>query len=404
MKTYEEVRSWLYEQLPYYQKQGSIAYKPDLKKMLAFMSYLENPHEAFSSIHVAGTNGKGSTSHMITSVLMEAGYKVGLYTSPHLKDFTERIRINGIEMDSKYVVDFVQEHRTYFLEARLSFFELTVGMAFSYFKKHQIKVAVVEVGLGGRLDATNIISPVLSVITNIGLDHTQFLGTKLGEIAREKAGIIKSNTPVVIGETQAETTAVFDEVAENLKAPIIWADQNFKSTFNTDLRGLYQKKNIQTAVTALEASPFDRIDKDSIIKGFLNVIQNTGLLGRWQVLNNEPKIVADVTHNAEGFRYVLEQIGASNYQNYHFVLGFVKDKNLEAILSMLPKYAFYYFCAPNVNRAEDLSVLDALAKKHKLKSNIYSTVVHAYESACKNAEKIDFIYIGGSTFVVAEIL
>ncbi|MGB2342232.1 MAG: bifunctional folylpolyglutamate synthase/dihydrofolate synthase [Flavobacteriaceae bacterium] len=404
MKTYEEVRSWLFEQLPYYQKQGSIAYKPDLKKMLAFMSYLGNPHKGFSSIHVAGTNGKGSTSHMITSVLMEAGYKVGLYTSPHLKDFTERIRINGIEMESKYVVDFVQEHQTYFLEARLSFFELTVGMAFSYFKKHQVEIAVVEVGLGGRLDATNIINPVLSIITNIGLDHTQFLGTKLSEIAREKAGIIKSKTPVVIGETQAVTTTVFVEVADKLKAPIVWADQNSKSSFKTDLKGLYQQKNIQTAVTALEVFQFERIDENSISKGLLNVIRNTGLLGRWQVLNNEPMTVADVTHNVEGFRYVVKQIGASKYQNLHLVLGFVKEKNLEVILSMLPKDAFYYFCAPNINRAENLSVLEALAKKHKLQSNIFSTVVQAYESACKNAKKRDFIYVGGSTFVVAEIL
>jgi dihydrofolate synthase/folylpolyglutamate synthase len=404
LKTYEEVRSWLYEQLPYYQTQGSIAYKPDLKKMLAFMRYLGNPNKRFSSIHIAGTNGKGSTSHMITSVLMEAGHKVGLYTSPHLKDFTERVRINGIEMDSKYVVDFVQEHQTYFLEAKLSFFELTVGMAFSYFKKHQIEVAVVEVGLGGSLDATNIISPVLSIITNIGLDHTQFLGTKLSEIAREKAGIIKPKTPVVIGETQAETTNVFVEVADKFKAPIVWADQNPKSSLKTDLKGLYQQKNIQTAVTALEALQFKRINEDCIVKGLLNVTENTGLLGRWQVLNHEPKVVADITHNAEGFRYAVEQIGATNYQNFHFVLGFVKGKKLEDIFSMLPKDGIYYFCTPNINRAEQLSVLEDLAEKHKLHSKTFSTIIQAYESAVENAKKNDFIFVGGSTFVVAEIL
>ncbi|MDG1263113.1 MAG: bifunctional folylpolyglutamate synthase/dihydrofolate synthase [Flavobacteriaceae bacterium] len=404
MKTYEEIRSWLYEQLPYYQKQGSLAFKPDLKKMQDFMRYLGNPHDAFSSIHVAGTNGKGSTSHMITSILMEAGYKVGLYTSPHLKDFTERTRINGVEMDSKYVVDFVQDHQTYFLEARLSFFELTVGMAFSYFKQHQIEIAVVEVGLGGRLDATNIINPILSVITNIGLDHTQFLGTKLDEIAREKAGIIKSKTLVVIGETQPETTNVFSDVAKKHEAPILWADQKLKSFFKTDLRGIYQQKNIQTATVALEGSSLDKINKDCISRGLLNVTNNTGLLGRWQLLNHEPTIVADVTHNVEGFRYVVEQIKATNYQNLHLVLGFVKGKKLEDILCMLPKNADYYFCTPNIHRAEELSVLQNLAKKYKLNSKTFSTVVEAYESAFKNAQKRDFIYVGGSTFVVAEIL
>lgn len=404
MDTYEDVRAWLYKQLPMYQRQGASAYKPGLEKMQAFMAYLGNPHQAFSSVHVAGTNGKGSTAHMITSVLMEAGYTVGLYTSPHLKDFSERIRINGIAIETTFVVSFVQEHKDYFLEAQLSFFELTVGMSFAYFKEQQIDFAIVEVGLGGRLDATNIISPLLAVITNIGFDHTQFLGDTLEAIAGEKAGIIKKNIPVVIGETQEETTAVFKTTASNLTAPIIWADAVEVKPYPTDLTGLYQKKNIQTTVVALQTLNLDQLNEAHIRLGLQKVVSNTHLQGRWQVLDNNPLVVADVTHNAAGFAYVFEQIKQTPYDKLHLVLGFVQDKDLELIFSQLPRDASYYFCAPNMGRAEEVSVLMKLAEKYTLIAEAFNSVDLAYKSAAKNADNSDFIYVGGSTFVVAEIL
>ncbi len=404
MDTYEDVRAWLYKQLPMYQRQGASAYKPGLEKMQAFMAYLGNPHQAFSSVHVAGTNGKGSTAHMITSVLMEAGYTVGLYTSPHLKDFSERIRINGIAIETTFVVSFVQEHKDYFLEAQLSFFELTVGMSFAYFKEQQIDFAIVEVGLGGRLDATNIISPVLAVITNIGFDHIQFLGDTLEAIAGEKAGIIKKNIPVVIGETQEETTAVFKATASNLRAPIIWADAVEVKPYPTDLTGLYQKKNIQTTVVALQTLNLDQLNEAHIRLGLQKVVSNTHLQGRWQVIDNNPLVVADVTHNAAGFAYVIEQIKQTPYDKLHLVLGFVQDKDLELIFSQLPRDASYYFCAPNMGRAEEVSVLMKLAEKYTLIAEAFNSVDLAYKSAAKNADNSDFIYVGGSTFVVAEIL
>jgi len=404
LDTYEDVRAWLYKQLPMYQRQGASAYKPGLEKMQAFMAYLGNPHQAFSSVHVAGTNGKGSTAHMITSVLMEAGYTVGLYTSPHLKDFSERIRINGIAIETTFVVSFVQEHKDYFLEAQLSFFELTVGMSFAYFKEQQIDFAIVEVGLGGRLDATNIISPILAVITNIGFDHTQFLGDTLEAIAGEKAGIIKKNIPVVIGETQEETTAVFKATASNLMAPIIWADAVEVKPFPTDLTGLYQKKNIQTTVVALQTLNLDQLNEAHIRLGLQKVVSNTHLQGRWQILDNNPLVVADVTHNAAGFAYVIEQIKQTPYDKLHLVLGFVQYKDLELIFSQLPRDASYYFCAPNMVRAEEVSVLMKLAEKYTLIAEVFNSVDLAYKSAAKNADNSDFIYVGGSTFVVAEIL
>ena len=404
MNTYEQVRAWLYEQLPMYQRQGASAYKPGLEKMHAFMTYLGNPHQAFSSIHIAGTNGKGSTGHMITSVLMEAGYAVGLYTSPHLKDFSERIRINGIAIETTFVVSFVQEHKDYFLEAQLSFFELTVGMSFAYFKEQQIDFAIVEVGLGGRLDATNIISPIIAVITNIGFDHMQFLGNTLEAIAIEKAGIIKKNIPVVIGETQEETTAVFKKIANDLKASVTWADTVVVKQYQTDLNGLYQEMNKQTAVVALQTLHLDQLEEEHIRIGLQKVVSNTHLQGRWQILDKDPLIVADVTHNAAGFAYVIDQINQTTYDKLHLVLGFVKDKNLELIFSLLPRDAAYYFCAPNIGRAEDTSVLMKLAEKYTLNAAAFESVDIAYKSATKNAEYNDFIYVGGSTFVVAEIL
>lgn len=404
MDTYEEVRAWLFEQLPNYQKQGATAYKPGLEKMESFMAYLGDPHKAFKSIHVAGTNGKGSTSHMICSVLMEAGYKTGLYTSPHLKDFPERIRINGSEIETSFVVAFVQKHQVYFIEAELSFFELTVGMCFEYFKEQQIEIAVVEVGLGGRLDATNVIHPIVSVITNIGIDHTQFLGDTLALIAEEKAGIIKKEIPVVIGETQIETFDVFTQKAKLLEAPIQWADTLEITPYETDLLGAYQAKNMKTAIAALRSLKLDRLIDKHVRTGLLKVASNTHLKGRWQVIGTQPLTIADVTHNAAGFSYVIDQIKNTLHENLHLVLGFVKDKEIEEIFRMLPKHATYYFCAPKINRAEDISTLVRLAEKNNLRSKTFESVAIACKSAAKNAGKSDLIYIGGSTFVISEIL
>jgi len=335
---------------------------------------------------------------------MEAGYKVGLYTSPHLKDFSERIRINGLAIETTFVVSFVQEHKAYFLEAQLSFFELTVGMSFAYFKEQQIDFAVVEVGLGGRLDATNVISPILAVITNIGFDHTQFLGNTLEAIAGEKAGIIKKNIPVVIGETQEETTTVFKTIADELKASIVWADTVEVKPYQTDLNGLYQKKNKHTAIVALQTLHLDQLHEEHMRIGLQQVVSNTHLQGRWQMLDKNPFVVADVTHNAAGFAFVIEQIKQATFHKLHLVLGFVKDKNLELIFSLLPQNATYYFCVPNIGRAEEISVLMNLAEKYTLNANAYESVEIAYKSAAENAEHNDFIYVGGSTFVVAEIL
>jgi dihydrofolate synthase/folylpolyglutamate synthase len=404
LDTYEEVRDWLYEQLPAYQKKGSSAYKPGLENIERFLDYLGNPHQDFLSIHIAGTNGKGSTAHMINSVLMEANYKVGLYTSPHLKDFTERIRINGIAIEEGYVVEFINKHKSYFVEAKLSFFELTVGMSFTYFKDQNIDVAVVEVGLGGRLDATNVITPILSVITNIGFDHTQFLGNTLSSIAKEKAGIIKKRIPVVIGETQHEIVSVFKNKSKTLNAPIYWADQLHQKKYKSDLVGLYQSKNIQTTKVVFDVLELEGITTEHIELGLQKVVFNTGLKGRWQQLQTSPTIIADVTHNESGFRYVVDQIEKMKYNRIHFVLGFVKDKDLSSIFNILPKEAIYYISTPNISRAEKISMVMQLAKKNKLKVSSFDTIDKAYKSACNNSEKEDIIYVGGSTFVVAEIL
>ncbi len=404
MKNYEEVRTWLYSQLPVYQRQGASAYKPNLDRMVAFMDYLGNPQKTFPVVHIAGTNGKGSTSHMIASVLIEAGYKVGLYTSPHLKDFTERVRFNGVEIEQSYIVDFVKRNYKYFIEAKLSFFELTVGLAFMYCKDMQVDIAVIEVGLGGRLDGTNVIDPKLSVITNIGMDHTQFLGNTLKEIAREKAGIIKKGIPVVIGETQKEIIQEFKEVSNQLNAPIIWADQEKQVFYNSDLKGPYQKNNIQTAVIALRTLGMNYVNEEHIREGLLKVEANTGLKGRWQTLARHPLTIADITHNAEGFAYVTEALLKMEYKTLHMVLGFVEGKDLENIFRLLPQSAKYYFCSPDSIRARKALDLIDLSKQYGFDAKAYDSVKTAYQFAIDNAQKEDLIYIGGSTFVVSEIL
>lgn len=389
-----------------YQRVGQTAYKADLEATLKLVAHLENPETGFKSIHVAGTNGKGSSSHMLASVFQEAGYKTGLYTSPHLKDFRERIKINGKMIPKKNVTEFVKKHRSYFEGNQLSFFEMTVGLAFEYFKNEKVDIAIVEVGMGGRLDSTNIITPEISVITNIGLDHTQFLGNTLAAVATEKAGIIKEAVPVVIGESQLETTPVFNKIASEKKAPILFADQLEGVAFDSDLKGSYQKKNIQTVVTALRVLQNNgwNISEENIRKGLLKTIKNTGLMGRWQVLQENPKVICDTGHNKEGLKYTMDQLKNESYKNLHIVLGVVSDKNLDSILPLFPKNARYYYCKPDVPRGMDASKLAFHASEYGLKGNNYSSVKTAFEAAQAAATEADVIYVGGSTFVVAEVV
>ncbi len=389
-----------------YQRVGKAAYKADLANTILLMDHLEDPHKSFKSVHVAGTNGKGSTSHMLASVMQHAGYKVGLYTSPHLKDFRERIRINGVMIPKDYVTDFVGKHKPFFEENSLSFFEMTVGLAFDYFRAEKIDIAIVEVGLGGRLDSTNIITPEISVITNIGLDHTNFLGTTLEEIAVEKAGIIKASVPVIIGEIQEETRFVFEQVAEQLLAPITFAEERKLPEYSTDLLGGYQQKNIKTAVAGIEVLREQgwSISPQSVENGLLNVMPSTGLMGRWQVLSKEPKVICDTAHNTEGLKEVLTQVAGEEFDRLFVVLGVVNDKDLNKLLPLFPRDAQYFFCKPDVPRGLDAAELQKAAVKHSLEGEVYSSVREAYSTALIKANKSDLIYIGGSTFTVAEVL
>ena len=392
--------------MPLYQRIGAAAYKVDVSNTLKLMAHLKEPQSSFKSVHVAGTNGKGSTSHMLASVLQDAGYKVGLYTSPHLKDFRERIKLNGKMMPEQKVVDFVENHRSFFEENQLSFFEMTVGLAFDYFKNEKVDIAIIEVGLGGRLDSTNVINPEVSVITNIGLDHTQFLGTTLAEIASEKAGIIKSKIPVVIGEAKPETTAVFIDKARKEKSFILFVEEEELPEFKTDLLGNYQIKNYKTAYATLGVLKQKGwgISNKNIENGFLNVAKNTGLQGRWQLLNKSPKVICDTAHNIEGLSLVLNQLKKEDFDQMHIVLGVVADKNLDAILPLFPKNAIYYFCKPAVIRGLAEAKLQQKARAYELIGASYVSVSEAYKSAMTAAKAKDLIFIGGSTFVVAEIL
>ena len=403
---YQDTIHWMFQQLPMYQHKGKAAYKEDLSNTITLSEYLNHPEKRFKSIHVAGTNGKGSTSHMLAAVLQEAGYKVGLYTSPHLKDFRERIRINGKVISKQFVIGFIKRNKSFFEANHLSFFEMTVGMAFDYFAKQDIDIAVVEVGMGGRLDSTNIITPELSIITNIGLDHMQFLGDTLEKIAGEKAGIIKQNIPVVIGQTQSETQSVFKEKADVHKADIYFADQLIDEVLESDLKGSYQQHNIKTviqAVTCLRPLGF-QISKAQLKHGLLNVVKLTGLQGRWQVLQQHPKVICDTAHNKEGLSYVMEQLRAEAFDQLHVVFGVVNDKNLDAIIPLLPKDAIYYFCKPNIPRGLDADQLEWAFNKESLVGNAYQSVAQAYKAAKRNASKTDLIYVGGSTFVISEVI
>ena len=339
---YQQTLDWMFAQLPMYQREGKTAFKKDLTNIVAFSKELKFPENRFKSIHVGGTNGKGSTSHMLASILQEAGYKVGLYTSPHLKSFTERIRINGKEVPKRKVTSFIKQHKDFLEQQKLSFFEMTLGMAFDYFADEKVDIAIIEVGLGGRLDSTNIIRPEVAVITNIGLDHTQFLGETLPEIAFEKAGIIKENIPVIIGEEQVEVKYVFLEKAKETNSEIFFASDDEK-VYQTDLLGAYQKKNSKTAVAAIKQLKGFQVSDKNISEGLLTVVKNTNLKGRWQILQEKPKVICDTGHNKEGLKIVLNQLKKEKYKKLHIVLGVVSDKKLEEVLPLFPKEAIYYF-------------------------------------------------------------
>ena len=401
----------MFNQLPVYQLQGAIAYKEDLTNTVLLSKYLGNPEKNLKFIHVAGTNGKGSTSHLLASVLQEAGYKVGLYTSPHLKDFRERIKIISPEVSGEisedFVCEFIAKHKNFYETNDLSFFEMTVGLAFDYFKNEKIDIAIIEVGMGGRLDSTNIITPLLSVITNIGKDHTQFLGTTFEAIATEKAGIIKQNIPVIIGEYTSETKPVFLAKANETKSEIYFASDLVSENLPSDLIGVYQISNKKTALQTLRilnSQKEFKVSEAAIKTGFLNVVKNTGLQGRWQQLNSAPKVICDTAHNKHGLEIVLNQLKNEQFDSLHFVFGVVNDKDLDEILPLFPKNANYYFCKPNIPRGLDASVLAKKALEFGLHGKVYNSVSEAYKNALKNATTTDFIYIGGSTFVVGEIL
>jgi dihydrofolate synthase/folylpolyglutamate synthase len=390
-----------------YQLQGASAYKKDLTNVHVLMDYLGHPESQLQCIHVAGTNGKGSCSHMLASVLQEAGFKVGLYTSPHLKDFRERIKINGQMVSEAFVCDFVNQHQSFFEANDMSFFEMSVGLAFDYFTKEKIDIAIIEVGMGGRLDATNIITPLVSVITNIGLDHTQFLGNTLTAIAAEKAGIIKSNIPVVIGEYTSETQPVFLATAKANQSPLYFASDLIATAYPSDLIGDYQihnKKTVLQTLTVLNHNTAFKTTEKDWEKGLAQVVKNTGLEGRWQQLGAAPKIICDTAHNPHGLSIVLNQIQKEPFDQLHFVLGVVNDKDLDEVLPLFPKNAIYYFCKPNIPRGLEAAILAQKATPFGLNGKIYNSVSAAYENAKQNAQPTDFIYVGGSTFVVAEIL
>lgn len=423
--TYQETLAYLYNSAPLFQHIGKAAYKEGLENTLALDEYFGHPHKKFRSIHVAGTNGKGSCSHTLAAILQSAGYRVGLYTSPHLVDFRERIRINGIPVSQDFVIDFVEKHRSFFEPLHPSFFELTTAMAFHYFACQQVDVAVIEVGLGGRLDCTNIIHPDLCLITNISFDHVQFLGNTLEKIAGEKAGIIKSSVPVVIGEITPETKSVFQHKAAEVNAPIIFAeeehlltdifqDEDGKYTYQTsslkdlkgELGGFCQKKNTNTLLSAihqLEKLNY-HISETDIRNGFAHVCELTGLMGRWQKLSEHPTVICDTGHNVGGIQYIVKQLSCQKYKQLRIVIGMVNDKDITGVLAMLPKNAIYYFTQASVQRALPADKVKELAIPFGLKGEAYPDVKTALASAQKDAETDDFIFVGGSSFIVADLL
>lgn len=406
MKTYQQTLEWMFQQLPMYQRVGQSAFKKDLSNTLKLAKHLNFPQKKFKSIHVAGTNGKGSSSHMLASVLQEAGYKTGLYTSPHLKDYRERIRINGKYIEEEAVVAFMQENQSFFETESLSFFEMSVGMAFWYFAEQQVDIAVIEVGMGGRLDSTNIIVPEISLITNIGKDHTQFLGNTLPEIASEKAGIIKPKIPVVISEIHPETLPVFKKIAKKNESELIVAAALNLPNLETDLQGSYQYKNKKGVLAVLQYLQQIgwHISNEQISAGLLHVKQNTNLRGRWDVLHDQPKVICDTAHNADGLCDVMKQLHAEKFHQLHIVIGVVQDKDLAEVLPLFPKTATYYFCKPDVPRGLSEKKLQQVAKKFGLLGMAYPTVQEAYQAAISTVSIDDLVFCGGSNFTVAEII
>lgn len=401
--TYQQTLDYLFSRLPSYQFLGKSAYKPDLSNITALCDALGQPENKIKTIHVAGTNGKGSVCHMLASIFQEAGYKTGLYTSPHLVDFRERVKINGQLISETEVVGFVEDYKTAFEAIQPSFFEWTTALAFHYFAQQKVDVAIIETGLGGRLDSTNIISPELSIITSIGKDHQAILGHTLEEIATEKAGIIKSNTPVIVGEQNASLHAVFINKAKSLSAPIYFADSTPRHT--SDLKGVYQNYNIPIVEKAVELlqKPWC-IAEEHVKKGLSHVVKNTKLLGRWQVLQESPKIICDVAHNEAGMALVIEQLLKESFEQLHFVMGMSNDKDIHPILTLLPQKARYYFCQAAISRALNVGKLKAAAQQHHLKGDAYSDVKEALSAAKKRAKPKDLIFVGGSIFTVAEVL
>ena len=427
--TYQETLEWMFNKLPMYQRIGAAAYKADLNNTIQLLDLLDNPHNSFKSVHVAGTNGKGSVSHTLASVFQEAGYKTGLYTSPHLRDFRERIRINGEMIPEENVVQFIDTYKDKFEAMELSFFEMTVGMAFDYFRKEKVDIAIVEVGMGGRLDSTNLITPELSIITNIDFDHTKFLGDTRAKIAYEKAGIIKPGIPVVIGETHPETEQVFIDKAKECGSPIYFADQIFDcdkiyfesfteqkfdvwknselymEALEIPLMGNYQQKNLTTVMCAIDLlrNKFNLSD-DDIRDGIGKVIRNTHLMGRWQILCKDPLTIADTGHNVAGITEVVRQLAEMHYGKLHFVLGMVNDKDVDSVLQLLPRGAEYYFCKADIPRGLDANILAEKAFDMGLRGQVFESVSHAYRSAVNNARFGDVVFIGGSNFTVAEVV
>lgn len=427
--TYEETIQYLFNSAPLFQHVGGAAYKEGLSTTHILDAHFNHPHNQYKTIHVAGTNGKGSCAHTIAAILQHTGLKVGLYTSPHLVDFRERIRINGEMMPQQYVIDFVEEERSFFEPLHPSFFELTTALAFKYFAEQHVDVAVIEVGLGGRLDCTNIISPMLSVITNISFDHTQFLGNTLAQIASEKAGIIKHKVPVIIGECNAETRPVFEHKAHEVEAPILFAEDN-KEVLSSEFSDLYghklrhyttrsfgdiygeltgecQIKNANTILCALHSlSKIFSVTHEDITYAFEHVCEMTGLRGRWQILQEHPTIICDTGHNTGGWQYLAHQLAqiATSGNKLHIVFGMASDKDIERVMSTLPHEACYYWTKASVKRATSEQTIANIATKYDLHGKTYSNVARAYEAAVNNASTNDYIYVGGSSFIVADLL
>lgn len=427
--TYEETIQYLFNSAPLFQHVGGAAYKEGLSTTHILDAHFNHPHNQYKTIHIAGTNGKGSCAHTIAAILQHTGLKVGLYTSPHLVDFRERIRVNGEMMPQQYVIDFVEEERSFFEPLHPSFFELTTALAFKYFAEQHVDVAVIEVGLGGRLDCTNIISPILSVITNISFDHTQFLGNTLAQIASEKAGIIKHKVPVIIGECNAETRSVFEHKAHEVEAPILFAEDN-KEVLSSELSDLYgyklrhyttrsfgdiygeltgecQIKNANTILCALHSlSKIFSVTHEDITYAFEHVCEMTGLRGRWQILQEHPTIICDTGHNTGGWQYLAHQLAqiATSGNKLHIVFGMASDKDIERVMSTLPHEACYYWTKASVKRATSEQTIANIATKYDLHGKTYSNVAEAYEAAVNNASTNDYIYVGGSSFIVADLL